>query len=283
MKTFIVYLLALVLPVSCLTPPKPWVPPGDWIEVAGVDVPFEVEAKEDGRTDVTADLTDEGADKTDLMDDGQDAIDAFDEQGVDGEDVSVDECADQHPDENADYADGGTDNVDVLDVPDEGVSEIDIVDQAETPDVPDCPPGYSWDPETQKCVSFCPADQYFEAKLMKCVFYPCCDLTGAWKASLLNTDTMVFTIYDLQMDQTVSYLQAVLMLDSPPEVAECSGLLENKELALYCTAEGYSLLLNSTTVDTVNAVDTTGKFSGFYSFSYKKGGVKTGPVNFEKK
>jgi len=286
MKTVLVCVLLLFLPGGCLTPPNPWEPPDGWPEEADVDV------ANDG-ADVSADEnadspTDIGVDeKTDLADESKDA-DEIDEACATDE-VDADIASDQDsfgevelkPEVAAEI-----DAADELDAPEsEMFDEVENIDAEVDLDVPDeespadisCPPGYSWDAEKGKCVSFCPADQYFEAKLMKCVYYPCCDLTAAWKVSVLDSELMIFTIYDLQMDQTISYLQAVLMLDSPPEVAECTGSLEKKEMLLICLSETYSLQFSSTTVD------GTGKFSGFYSYSYKKGGVKAGPVNFEKK
>ena len=94
-------------------------------------------------------------------------------------------------------------------------------------DTVDCPPGYKYDP-VEGCVSFCNADKYFETNLGKCVYYPCCDLAGTWEVSVLDPDTMDFTVYSIFINQTVSYLSGDLILFSPLETSECYGTLEKK-------------------------------------------------------
>lgn len=262
MKAATIYFAFLVLLFGCLEKPKPWEPP-DWQEnqadVAENDNARDVNGKDVSDTmgeacamDGETDQADEGADKH---------VDESSDEGTDHLDNGTDEGMDEH-----------TDKADVIDVPD-----LDIVDQAEAPDAKDCPPGYSWDAEKQKCVSFCPADKYYEQAVGQCLFYPCCDLSGDWKLSVLDSDTMKFTIYELGLGQTISYVDAFLELDSPPESAACSGTVQKKSFVLTCVNETYSLQLSSSTVK------DDGSFSGFYTYNYKDGAVKSGPFNIDKK
>jgi len=272
MKSVSVYGLLLVLCVGCLQKPKPWTPPDDFFQ-------DEAEVKED--IDAAHDVLDDNAGdvEAEASSDAAEARDEADHADVDSE-VSGDVPDDVDVDTATDAADAldveaDTPNIDLIDQGD--TLEIDITDQAEAPDGPDCPPGYSWDPEKQKCVSFCPADKYYEEKMGKCLYYPCCDLSGTWTVSVLDSDTMNFTIYELTLGQTVSYMDAFLELDSPPEAAECSGTVQKKNFVLTCVNELYSLLLSSGTVE------DDGSFSGFYTYNFKGGTVKSGPFNIDKK
>jgi hypothetical protein len=139
-------------------------------------------------------------------------------------------------------------------------------------DTIDCSPGYSYDPAEGKCVSFCAADKYFETNLGKCVYYPCCDLTGSWEVSVLDPDTMDFTIYSIYLNQNVSYLSGDLTLYSPLEISECYGTLEKDSFALNCSNVKYKLIFTS-------GIATDTDISGFYSLDSKDNGVKNGAFN----
>ncbi|OGF37279.1 hypothetical protein A2482_04445 [Candidatus Falkowbacteria bacterium RIFOXYC2_FULL_48_21] len=268
MKESVVFFALTVLTLGCLNTPEMWKPPDGLSEVDGADLSAETEATDDSRLD----------EKTD---ESKDAVDAVEDQGVDVADTDVDgelgaDSVDQLADEGTDdHADEQPDKPDVIDAADEGALDVDDVDQTDAPDVPGCPPGYKWDAETEKCISFCPADQYYEPAIGKCLYYPLYDLTGEWKLSVLDSDTMNFTVYDLQLDQTVSYLLGILELSVPLEMAECSGTMQTKKLVLTCDNELYSLLLSSGTVE------EDGSFSGFYTYNYKDGAVKSGPFNID--
>jgi len=145
------------------------------------------------------------------------------------------------------------------------------VDTTPGVDTVDCPPGYKYDP-VEGCVSFCNADKYFETNLGKCVYYPCCDLAGTWEVSVLDPDTMDFTVYSIFINQAVSYLSGDLILYSPLETSECYGTLEKKSFSLNCSNAKYKLIFTSGT-----AADT--EISGFYSLDSKELGVKNGAFN----
>lgn len=156
-----------------------------------------------------------------------------------------------------------------------GVDTTPSVDTTPDVDTIDCPPGYSYNQEKDKCVSFCDADKYFESKLGKCAYYPCCDLSGPWEVSVLDPDTMNFTVYSLAMNQAVSYLSGELTLYNPLEISDCYGLLEKKSFSLNCSNAVYKLILTSGT-----ATETA--ISGFYSLDSKDKGIKNGAFNMMK-
>lgn len=281
MRSALTFFLGLIFVCGCMPKPAPWAPPDGWGETDSTD----------GNTDFTDGSTDSTDSDTEAFVDEKDSVDNDAEPDKDVQPDKVDEDA---ADNGTDSADSDTDSADNKDAdetpeldmkPDEpeivDVQADEITDQQEAPDAQECPPGYSWDPEEQKCVSFCPADQYLEPKLAKCLYYPACDLSGTWKLSVLDSDTMNFTIYDLYLGQTVSHFEAFIEITMPPDSAECSGTLQKSEFVLNCNNEVYSLLLSSSTVEKTAASD--GKFSGFYTYTYKAGGVKQGPFNAEKK
>lgn len=145
------------------------------------------------------------------------------------------------------------------------------VDTTPSVDTIDCPAGYVYDP-VEGCVSFCPADKYFESKLGKCAYYPCCDLSGQWEVSVLDPDTMDFTVYSITINQAVSYLSGELTLYNPLEISDCYGLLEKKSFSLNCSNAVSKLILTSgTTTETA--------ISGFYSLDSKDKGIKNGAFN----
>jgi len=261
MKESVIFFALTVLTLGCLNTPEMWEPPDGWAEVVGTD---STDENADIHTDGNTELADDSADSPNESEEGVE-VNADGELGADG--------VDQHVDE---YTDEQSDQIDVIDAANEGALEVDGVDQADAPDVPGCPPGYKWDAETEKCVSFCPADKYYETETGQCLYYPCCDLTSQWKISVLDSDTMNFTVYDLQLDQTVSYLVGILELSMSLEMAECSGTVQKKNFVLTCLNELYSLQLSSGTVE------DDGSFSGFYTYNYKEGAVKSGPFNADK-
>ncbi|MBI5076916.1 hypothetical protein HZB94_00845 [Candidatus Falkowbacteria bacterium] len=190
------------------------------------------------------------------------------ETGEEKKDSSSDDGATVIPDEDTvDINNVGNDTVDSV-----GVDTIDSVGV----DTPECPEGYYYDPE-KGCVAFCGADKYFEKKIGKCLLYPCsgCDLNGQWELAVLDADSMTFTYYTLTIMQSVSYLKAQLVISSLPEVADCSGTLENKDFTLSCGADEFTLILTSETA-------ASDEMSGFYSYSYKDGKFKNGPFNLKK-
>ncbi len=142
-------------------------------------------------------------------------------------------------------------------------------------DVLVCAPGYVWSEAQGKCVSFCAADQYYEAKLGKCVYYPCCDLSGDWELSILDSDTMLFTIYQVKINQLTSYLEGEAKCVLPLEQADCYGLLEDKKFAFNCVSNDYTLVLTS-------GLATVTSFIGFYSYQYTDGNFKNGSFNVKK-
>ena len=142
-------------------------------------------------------------------------------------------------------------------------------------DVPVCAPGYIWSEAQGKCVSFCDADQYYETKLGKCVYYPCCDLSGDWELNILDSLTMLYTIYQVKLNQQTSYLEGEAKIISPPEQAECYGLLEDKKFALNCVSGDYTLVLTSGTT-------MSSSVSGFYSYQYTDGSFNNGSFNMKK-
>lgn len=149
-----------------------------------------------------------------------------------------------------------------------GVDTLISIDTTPSVDTIDCPPGYVYDP-VEGCVSFCPADKYFESKLGKCAYYPCCDLGGPWEVNVLDPDTMDFTVYSIFMNQAVSYIFGELTLYNPLEISDCYGLLEKKSFSLNCSNAAYKLILTAgTTMET--------EISGFYSLDSKENGIKNG-------
>ena len=163
---------------------------------------------------------------------------------------------------------------------DDGVYiDTDKIDTFDTvqPDTVECTEGYYYDPAKEQCVSFCGADKYFEKKVGKCLLYPCsgCDLNGQWELAVLDAESMTFTYYTMTMMQSVSYLKGQLIISSPPEVADCAGVLENSDFALSCNADEFTLALTS---ETANSEE----ISGYYSYNYKDGSFKNGACNLKK-
>lgn len=228
----------------------------------------------------------------------KDTVDFFDSFVSEPADDAIDSIAEQTDDGGVIVEDEQTlDTVDAADAVDtpKAADEIGGVDSADdgaaiAPEVasetqedakPDetttieCPPGQFYDPKKGICVSFCDADQYFEKALGKCLYYPCCDVSGNWEVNVVDTDTMLIKVYSLALTQTVSYLKGKLSSASPVELVDCWGILENQDFTLICTSGAYTLTLTSGTTEDSEIV-------GFYSYNYADGKVKNGPVNMKK-
>ncbi|SRR6056297_76664 len=129
-------------------------------------------------------------------------------------------------------------------------------------DAGDCPAGYDYDPESQSCVSFCEADEYFEEKRQKCLKYPCCDLAGHWELKLLDEHALQFETYQVNLQQIVSYLSCEFEADSE-EMVECQGSLQNNHFFLTCDhAEWYLTLDGLAQEDKVNGMYVLDNFDG---------------------
>ena len=258
MKRFGYILLVFVLS-GCLHPPPPWVPSGDW---AGEDLAESV-------TPVHPDL--EG----DL-----ELLELLDQTG-DKDRQEIGDLSTKDTDLLAEVLDldfieqCASDNEFAVDAPEVDFEAYHDTEDVSTPDVPVCPPGYVWSEAQGKCVSFCAADQYYETKLGKCVYYPCCDLSGDWNLNVLDSETMLYTIYQVKINQLTSYLEGEAKSVSPPEQAECYGLLEDKKFTLNCVSGEYTLVLTSGTT-------MSSSVSGFYSYQYTDGNFKNGSFNMKK-
>lgn len=153
--------------------------------------------------------------------------------------------------------------------------DIDSKEDLVEPDAPQCPSGYAWSEAQGKCVSFCSAEQYYEIKVGKCVYYPCCDLAGSWELSVYDNETSLFTIYNVGISQDVSYLSGQMHGVNNPEKADCAGLLENKKFSFNCISNDYVLALTSGTT-------LSEKVFGFYSYQYNDGTFKNGSFSLKK-
>lgn len=221
---------------GCLEKPAPWVPGEIWGDVPPAD------ALDHCATNEVGNNNDESSSEAEQTDDE----DADSSKGDDFVEIDL----------------GGTDADDAL------------VDGQDEADAPDCPLGYVWKEEESKCVSFCPADQYYELNVGKCVAFPCCDVDGNWELSVLDQETMLFDVYSLTLNQQVSYLLGVLTVDSPFEIIDCAGILEDKDFTLSCPGKKFTLVLTSGTTTDASVV-------GFYSYQYKDGSFKNGSFNMK--
>ena len=91
----------------------------------------------------------------------------------------------------------------------------------------------------------------------------------------MDTETSLFTVYQVKLNQQVAYLQGELTLTSPSEIANCVGYLQKKEFTLTCQNAQYSLLLTSETT-------SEDEVFGFYSYSFTDGTFQNGPFNMSK-
>ncbi len=256
-QNILLFILVQVVLMACISKPPPWRPDG-WLEVTKevfLDVnEIKVVDQFEVKYDMTA-LELKEVETKDFIAVG-DEYDASDQGEVELIDL-VAELLDQKTQKD----------LEILDY----FGELDQFEE----EVIECPQGYQYDPEAGECVSFCPADKYYEDKLGQCFFYPCCDLNAQWSVSVMDTETSSFTVYQVKLNQQVAYLQGELTLTSPSEIANCVGYLQKKEFALTCQNAQYSLLLTSETT-------SEDEVFGFYSYSFTDGTFQNGPFNMSK-
>ena len=246
--------------MACITKPPPW-RPDSWFEVKKEIFSEVKDGKLIDQFEVKYDMTAlelKEVETKDLIELG-DEYDLSDQSGVELVDLGLDlsELSDQITQVDLDSSDY---------LAEVDLSEVEVVK---------CPPGYQYDPGSDECVSFCPSDKYYEINLGQCLFYPCCDLNGQWTVNAMDTETSLFTVYQLKLTQMVSFFDADLSLFEPLETADCLGSLQKKAFSLTCINEKYTLLLTSETT-------TENSISGFYSYNYTDGTFKNGPFNMSK-
>ncbi len=253
------YMLLIFVLNGCLQKPSPWVPSGDWAGEVLAEAVITIHPDLEGEAE-PLDLLDQTEDKH--RQENEDLSTKDKDLSVEVSDLDfVEQCT--------------SDNELAADTPEVDFETDDDTADVSTFDVPVCPPGYVWSKTQGKCVSFCAADQYYEANLGKCVYYPCCDLSGSWELSILDSDTMLFTIYQLTINQLISYLEGDAKCVSLSEEAKCYGLLEDKKFTLNCVSNEYTLVLTS-------GITTVTSFIGFYSYQYTDGNFKNGSFNVKK-
>ncbi|MFA6537062.1 MAG: hypothetical protein WCT18_01545 [Patescibacteria group bacterium] len=191
---------------------------------------------------------------SDLFKDIKIEKDVFSDFVFDGEGIDSEELVDFNVDifETQDVFDSNV--VDEFDLVqgDDLASDV----EADNETVVDCPAGYAWNGDY--CESFCPADQYFELSMMQCLKFPCCDISGKWELKIMNTETLQFTFYQLDLSQNIAVVNGLLInLNIVEDDLLCFGILSDKNFELSCDNGDYSLSIENTAMNAIQV-------AGFY-------------------